>query len=231
MGDAPRRLTPRSARPILNEVRCLLTLTVLLACASTAQGRSPEAILAWHMPRALKAWPSSPCAGRERAELAPRIVVNGRSVDGIAFPDECRVIIKRDLTWYRMCLVLVHELGHLARYSDPANVSDPRHSLDPTNVMYVAGPANAGIRIPECWEEPLSPGEASTIAGSAMDSRRAVRCRRRSAYVYRCVGRMRGRPAVAGLARLDPADGWNPHFKRDRPLLVPRVDAGANVDA
>jgi hypothetical protein len=32
--------------------------------------------------------------------------------------------------------VLIHEYGHLAGYSNPANAADPAHSQDPTDIMW-----------------------------------------------------------------------------------------------
>lgn len=55
-------------------------------------------------------------------------------------PGDCTVhiVINNGLhyTWQDVCLIMIHEYGHLAGYRDPGNVLDPIHSRNEHSVMY-----------------------------------------------------------------------------------------------
>lgn len=114
-------------------VLALLAATLLAPTAAIAQTPDVQR-LASFLPIAQAAWPGSPCAGHEQillnddAELdalAPRV---GVRPDGVANdPGPCDIGISSGLTDYTFCVVLTHELGHIA--------GEP-HSTDPESVMY-----------------------------------------------------------------------------------------------
>lgn len=62
-------------------------------------------------------WPGAPCEGREVvqvdavAEISARV---GPGKAGMAFPEECRVLIAGGMPPTEFCITLAHELGHLA---------------------------------------------------------------------------------------------------------------------
>jgi hypothetical protein len=43
---------------------------------------------------------------------------------------------REPLEWPEFCTIIIHEYGHLARFSDPLNPSDPDHSHSAASVMY-----------------------------------------------------------------------------------------------
>jgi hypothetical protein len=107
--------------------------------ASASPALSGDAgMLARSLPIARAAWPDSPCAGHETIRLRDDAAIAAMSDDGIGFADPaaCTAGIASGLDGYSFCVVLVHELGHLA---------GREHSNNPRSVMY-ATPA----RYPPC---------------------------------------------------------------------------------
>jgi hypothetical protein len=100
----------------------------------------------WKLPRAkavaAKAW-NDPCAGRVQIDVAPQ---PGADWLASTLPSQCRITLARRWRWGVLCPVLLHEYGHLAGYTDPANPLDPHHSSDPDSIMWPFAHADARCR-------------------------------------------------------------------------------------
>jgi hypothetical protein len=97
-----------------------------------------EARADWQTERAqaiaAKVW-GNPCGGRVTLTFTAPLRPNWRAW---AYPHQCEIGMStgKPWTWEDLCPVLIHEYGHLAGYSNPANAADPAHSQDPTDVMW-----------------------------------------------------------------------------------------------
>lgn len=93
-------------------MRYVLAMALVLLAAPTAN--------ASYIDVARAQWPGSPCAGREIVTIEPLV-----GVDGLAWKEECRVAIRAGMSEYDTCLVLVHEIGHLAGQEHGEGVMRP----------------------------------------------------------------------------------------------------------
>jgi hypothetical protein len=106
----------------------LVALMLTWAMAGSADGSTEpptaddDAQLGRFLPLARAAWPTSPCAGHEAVHLGAdaRLADEGslltppHTFDGMAAPATCEAWLASGLSAVRFCIVLVHELGHLA---------------------------------------------------------------------------------------------------------------------
>lgn len=113
----------------------LVLLTAVLLCPTSAT--ADPATLARAEAIASAQWPDSPCHGIEHVEF----VTLPADVEGQALSGTCNVQVSNGvdatpgLDAVRLCIVLAHEFGHLAR-------DDDWHSPDPNNIMYYKGPSD-----------------------------------------------------------------------------------------
>jgi hypothetical protein len=77
----------------------------------------------------------APCGGHPTITW---VALGDSGVAANADPDACliRFDVNHKTVWPEFCTRLIHEFGHLARYRDPLNVSDPGHSHNPRSVMF-----------------------------------------------------------------------------------------------
>jgi hypothetical protein len=158
----------------------LLPLTIALALAPPAVAAQPAAALppsvAEEIARA--AWPDSPCEGRERIEFVSSITrVDEIVADAQAHLDgSCRVEVLDRLSPRRLCVVLMHEFGHLSR-------GTPDHDGAGGGIMALAARLDDA---PSCERmvPPLSIREAR--AWSRKSGLRARRCRQISYAAVAC---------------------------------------------
>jgi hypothetical protein len=114
------------------------------------------------------------------------------------FPDRCTIVLSdvRPWAWSELCPVILHEYGHLAGYTDPANPADPTHSHDPADIMWPFEHPDArcdGFGAAFLGETAGGVGRAVSVRRKRPPRRRALRARRG--------GRRAAETAVAALAR------------------------------
>ena len=157
--------------------------TALPATLLVALLWAPAARADWQTDRAqaiaAKLW-GNPCSG---AVTLLHAAPPDPSWRAWTFPDRCTVVLSntRPWAWVELCPVLMHEYGHLAGYTDPANPADPTHSHDPADIMWPVehrdarcdsygaaflGAVTGGV------------GRAVSVRRKARRSRRALRVRR-----------------------------------------------------
>lgn len=160
-----------------------MAATLLIVAPATARSFEPidqAAQLQQFLPISRAAWPGSPCEGHEMvafeaATSGHSFEDDGREVIGLAGPD-CDVTISSAIGGYRLCVVLTHELGHLA---------GAEHSSEPSSAMAV--PSSDSYR--PCMLAALAPltgTQARRLARSV--GLRPRRCVRRDAITVDCVG-------------------------------------------
>lgn len=106
----------------MRRVAVLITLVglVLLASTAKAHGYSPKDVdRATAIAR--QAWPNSPCTGQETVTITDTL---GYSVIGWAWDGTCTVEVTDTLSPYGLCVILVHEFGHLAGENHTSGVMD-----------------------------------------------------------------------------------------------------------
>jgi hypothetical protein len=125
----------------------ILAIAIALAAPATASASfeddayrdySPATISAgWQKRRAFAiariVW-HHPCVDRMTyAWVDPRSDL----ADARAATVSCAVRLRtQSLSWADICVITLHEAGHLANFRDSANVADPVHSLNPRSVMH-----------------------------------------------------------------------------------------------
>jgi hypothetical protein len=145
---------------------------------------------------AAKVW-ENPCRGQVTVYSAPPLQPTWRAW---AYPSQCRIGLSTasPWTWAELCAALIHEYGHLAGYSDPANTADPTHSHDPDDIMWPY--LHYDARCDDYGSALLGPAarpEAAPAATGAVG--RGVSAKRRAAKRVRARGKSK-RPPRARLA-------------------------------
>jgi hypothetical protein len=138
----------------------------------------------------VKLWPTSPPQPSWRAWTYPKL---------------CTIALSntRPWQWNELCPVMLHEYGHLAGYTDPANPKDPSHSHDPDDIMWPFehydvrcddyGSAFLGVPRP-----PEAPAPAPVpVAKVTQPAASAAATRRKAARIRRQVRREQKRAAQA----------------------------------
>ncbi len=143
-GQPHSSLDFRKAKAIVAAVLALLLLPAM-ASASTPSA----AQLAWAQSKAVAYWHVPPPCGQ------PRIVLSATTTDiANANPATCTITFSTTQDWEPafLCLVYVHEFGHLVlgvNYFATTNPEDPAHSPDHNSVMF------GGIRTSPFELEPV----------------------------------------------------------------------------
>lgn len=172
----------------------LATAVSLLCCAVTAHADTISDTL----PTARAQWPNSPCAGVEQVTVGDATAAAGKDAWGAAWQDgSCRTIIDTRIINdpYKVCIVLTHELGHLAGLG----------RLD-TGIMSPM----AIDDYPPCY--PFHPDLHfdSRLAAIAVpiNGHWRVRCSKTTDYTAVCVGRLGHHAERRWVARLNAANGY-----------------------
>jgi hypothetical protein len=160
-----------------------------------------------------RVWPVGPCTGRYDIRTITGLSIPGIGVDGLAYafrddanvprvrpdlPDGCRIDMRRDLTPYRECQAIVHEIGHMT----PAQANVMRPHSD-HGIMEPGGLADeAYMPCLEVFPPRVTLDDAYTRAWQRMGDMR-LRCKRMSPAVVRCTATARtsGRKRVLTITR------------------------------
>ena len=98
-----------------------VAVTAIGAPTPAAVAASEHDWLAKFLPIARAAWPGSPCENREAVATD---AILPAAYAGLAWENECRVVISRGLFQLEFCDVLVHEFGHLAGRQNLTNAPE-----------------------------------------------------------------------------------------------------------
>jgi hypothetical protein len=130
-----------------------------------------------------------PCGGKVTLDSAPPPDPGWRAW---TYRDGCTIVLSnvRPWKWEELCPVLMHEYGHLAGYTDPANPADPHHSHDPDDIMWPVEHYDA-----RCDGYGAAFLGATGGVGRAASTRRRAKARARSVKARRAARRA-GRTAA-----------------------------------